>query len=311
MTTIAIILPAYNEAATITSCIQAFSQARPDATIVVVDNNSTDGTGEIAAQAINDLGIRGRVIHEPRQGKANAIRRAFSEIDVDIYAMADADSTYPPEALDQLILPVLDERADIVVGDRLSSGAYSTQNERQFHGFGNWLVSTLINKLFGVSVADVMSGYRVMSRAFVENYPCLVDGFELETDMTLFAIKARFRTLEIPIAYYSRPQGSSSKLNTYRDGVKVLRIIVKIFRYYKPLSFFGWLSCLVAILGIVAGYPAIDDWITSGYVRHVPLAILATGLEISALLSLAIGLVLDAVAYHQLESLERALRKGK
>lgn len=310
MNTISIILPAFNEAKTIADCIHGFHRALPHAEVVVIDNNSCDSTGEIAESFLTERRIRGRVLYEPRQGKANAVRRAFHEVDADIYVMVDADSTYPPEALHNLLQPILESKADIVVGDRLSSGAYSAQNHRRFHGFGNALVTLLINKLFRVSVVDVMSGYRVMTRSFVKNYPCLVDGFELETDMTLYAVNSRFRLLEIPVSYHSRPEGSFSKLNTYRDGAKVISTIVKIFRYYKPLSFFGWLSGAIAVLGLLAGYPAINDWVTDGYVQHVPMAILATGLEISALLSLAIGLVLDAVAYHQQENLERELRKG-
>lgn len=306
---IAIVLPAYNEAQTIVSCLAGFHRVLPSADIVVVDNNSNDGTGEVAARAMQQQGIPGKVLVERRQGKANAVRRAFLTVDADIFIMADADLTYPPEELTTLLAPVLERQADMVVGDRHSSGFYAKENKRAFHGFGNGLVAWMVNFLFRANLVDIMSGYRVMTRQFVQNYPCLVDGFELETDLTLYALNGRFRVMEIPICYRDRPEGSYSKLNTFADGAKVVFAIAQILRYYKPIRFFGGIALLFFLAGLAAGMPVLADWFRERYIYHLPLAVLATGLELVAVLSLAIGLILDSVAYQQRKDLERHLRK--
>ncbi len=305
--TIAIILPAYNEELTVDGTIKSFNRELPKAAIWVINNNSSDATEEVAFNAINVLGCAGGVINEPRQGKGNAIRSAFRKIEADIYILADADMTYPAEMVSKLMQPILDGRADMVVGDRHTYGDYEKENKRRFHGVGNWLVRLLVNGLFKASLVDIMSGYRVFNRNFIKLYPILVEGFEIETDMTLHALDKRFQIVEIPIQYKDRPQGSFSKLNTIADGLKVISTICNILRYYRPLYFFGCLSFASGLLGLIAAIPVIQDYLYFSYIHHVPLAILATGLEVSAFLFFSIGLVLDSMAHHERLSYERHL----
>ena len=301
---IAIVLPAYNEELTISGVIREFHGVLPEAAIWVVNNRSTDQTESIAKQVIADLGCAGGVIQEHAPGKGNAVRRAFLEIDADIYVMADADLTYPASEVHGLLGPVLRNEADMVVGDRHSSGYYGTENKRFFHGFGNQLVRRLVNLLFRSRLNDIMSGYRVFNRRFVKNYPILVSGFEIETDVTLHALDKRFRIVEIPIKYQDRPEGSSSKLNTVRDGLKVLFTIGNILRYYRPGLFFGAASMMVFLLGLVMAYPVLNDWLVHRFIYHVPLAILATGVEIVAVLLGAIALILDSLAHQDRRNFE-------
>lgn len=294
---IALILPAYNEALTIKDTIQSFHEFLPKtASIFVVDNNSSDTTQAIASNILNTLDRETGLLFESAQGKGNAIRTAFTQIDAEIYIMADADMTYPADMLDTLLKPVLDGSVDMVVGDRHSLGDYEVENKRPLHNFGNTLVKRLINKLFGSNLQDIMSGYRVMSKKFVKNYPILVSGFQLETDMTLFALDKRFKVKEIPISFTDRPEGSFSKLNTFSDGMKVLLTIFNIFRHYKPLRFFFIVAILFSVVGIIVGIPVISDYLQYKYVYHVPSAILASGLEVLALLSFMVGIILDSMA---------------
>jgi glycosyltransferase involved in cell wall biosynthesis len=304
---IAVILPAYNEEQTIGSTIEDFHSHLPAAAIWVINNRSSDATEEIARNTIARLGCRGAVINEKRPGKGNAVRRAFLDIDADIYVLVDADMTYPASQARELIAPVIAGEADMVVGDRHSTGHYAAENKRALHGFGNRLVRDLVNKLFHANLADIMSGYRVFTRRFVKSYPILVEGFEIETDMTLHALDKRFRIVEIPVDYRDRPAGSFSKLNTFRDGVRVLTTIGSILRYYRPLFFFGAAAILFALLGLIAGAPVIEEWVAERYIHHVPLAILATGLEIVAILLAAIGLMLDSIKHHDNRNFERDL----
>lgn len=297
MSTVAIILPAYNEELTIARTIEAFYRELPEAQIVVIDNNSKDSTFLIAMDTLKHLNARGVVIKEIRQGKGNAIRRAFTDVNADIYVMSDADMTYPAARVHDLIRPIAERQADMVVGDRQSGGNYKDENKRNLHSFGNDLVKTLVNGLFRAKLADIMSGYRAFSRKFVKNYPILVEGFQIETDVTLHALDKRFRIVEIPVEYKDRPQGSLSKLNTFADGAKVLFTIAQILRYYRPLAFFGGLACLFAILGLVAAVPVFQDWVMHQYIYHVPLAILAAALELVAALSLSVGLILDSITH--------------
>ena len=292
---VAVILPAYNEALTIRQTILDFAGELPDAHIVVIDNNSEDATGDIARDCFKELGIRGTLLRERRQGKGNAVRKAFTEIDADIYVMADADTTYPAKDVHKLIRPVVDGEADLVVGDRRSLGRYRQENKRSFHDFGNDLVKRLINILFASDLKDIMSGYRVFNRVFVKNYPIMVGGFELETDMALHALDKRFNIIELPIDYVDRPEGSLSKLNTFQDGFRVLLTIFNILRYYKPLYFFTLFALFFMCAGVLVGVPVINDYIVYQYVYHVPSAILATGLEIMALMSFIVGLILDSI----------------
>lgn len=251
---IAVILPAYNEEQTIAATIEDFHCELPDAEIWVVNNCSTDSTEKIARATLEYLECGGGVINEWRPGKGNAIRRAFLNIDVDIYILADADMTYPAAQVKDLMAPVLAGEADMVVGDRHSSGCYRVENKRALHGFGNRLVRELVNKLFRSNLADIMSGYRVFNRLFVKNYPVIVEGFEIETDMTLHALDKRFRIVEIPIEYRDRPEGSYSKLSTIKDGLRVINTIANILRYYRPLVFFGGGGNGVCCFGVGSRY---------------------------------------------------------
>lgn len=296
---VAVILPAFNEELTIAQTIRSFHLALPDAHVHVVDNNSSDRTAQLARETLQALGCAGSLISEPRQGKGNALRRAFREVDADIYVLSDADLTYPAERARDLIEPIACGRADMVVGDRRAGGDYLRENKRALHGPGNELVCWLINTFFSAKLGDIMSGYRVFSRDFVKNYAVLVEGFQVETDMTLHALDKRFRIVEIPVAYVDRPAGSLSKLNTLADGARVLFTILQILRYYRPLVFFGAVSGLAMAAGLVAAIPVFGDWILYRYIYHVPLAILAAALEIVAALMLSVGLVLDSIAHQQ------------
>ncbi|MBT8439172.1 MAG: glycosyltransferase family 2 protein [Gammaproteobacteria bacterium] len=307
--TITVVLPAYNEEKTIAATVEDFYKFLPEAEIWVINNRSNDDTETIARDTVSRLGCKGGVINERQPGKGNAVRRAFLDIDADIYVLADADMTYPATQVRALMAPVLAGEADMVVGDRHSAGHYTEENKRALHGFGNRLVRDLVNKLFRANLADIMSGYRVFSRRFVKSYPILVEGFEIETDMTLHALDKRFRIVEIPVEYCNRPAGSFSKLNTLRDGARVLSTIGNILRYYRPLKFFGGAAILFALLGLVAGIPVIDDWIRERFIYHVPLAILATGLEIIAIVLAAIGLILDSITHQDKRNFERELLK--
>lgn len=296
---IAIILPAYNEASTVAATMRSFHAALPVAEIVVVNNNSKDDTADIAARTLAELGARGRVLHESRQGKGNATRRAFLEVDADIYVMADADLTYPADRVRDLIRPIVEGKADMVVGDRHSGGHYAAENKRALHGFGNQLVQRMVNRLFRARLVDIMSGYRAFSRSFVKTYPILVEGFQIETDVTLHALNRRMRILEVPVEYKDRPEGSFSKLNTLSDGMRVISTIGRILRHYRPLAFFTTLSALFCIAGVAAAVPVLQEWLQMRYIARVPLAVLAASLEIVAFLLLAVGIILDSLSHHE------------
>lgn len=296
---IAIILPAFNEERTIAQTIKSFHAALPAAGIWVINNNSTDATALIASQIFHELNLweNGGIITEKNQGKGNAMRTAFLEVDADYYLISDADCTYSPEDALKLLTPVINDQADMVVGNRMANNVYKNENKRPFHNFGNKLVLFLVNTLFGGNFKDTMSGYRAMSRDFVKYYPILVDGFEIETDMTLHALDKRFRVMEAPIVYRDRQDGSYSKLNTIKDGLRVLKTLARIMRYYRPLLFFTIFSLLFCITGIAAGIPVISEYLSTQYITHIPLAILAVGLEIFALLLFISGIILDS-NYH-------------
>ncbi len=300
----AVLIPCYNEAQTIGKVVRDFRHALPDAEIWVYDNNSTDATGEIAREA------GALVRREYRQGKGFVVRSMFSEIDADVYVLVDGDDTYPAEAAPDLIVPVAEGRADMAVGDRLTNGTYREQNKRRFHDLGNGLVRGSINVLFHAGIRDVMTGYRAFSRRFVKNFPVMTGGFEIETEMTLHALDKRFAIAEIPIDYRDRPEGSASKLRTFRDGFRVLRTLLSIFKDYKPLSFYGGLALLFFLLGILAGIPVLAEYARTSYITHVPLAILASALEIMALLSLSSGLVLDTLVKADKRNYELSLLRN-
>lgn len=307
---IVLVIPAYNEEDTVAATIEGFARQLPEALIVVVDNNSKDRTSEFAKATIRELNCPGKILFERRQGKGWAIRKAFTEIDADYYVMVDADTTYVAGDVHKLLKSAIEGGYDMVIGDRHSSGAYRNQNKRRFHNFGNILITRVINVLFKNKLVDILSGYRVFSRKFVRNYPILATGFEIETEMTLHALDKGFNIVEIPISYYERPKGSVSKLNTFSDGVRILRTILWIFKDYRPLIFFGTLAALSFLIGIVAGMPVIIEYIKYRYIYRVPSAILATGLVLSSLLFFAIGLILDTVEKFQRFNYELQLLKS-
>jgi len=309
MKSTAIIIPAYNEELTIRETIVDFAKHLPEAEIYVIDNASNDKTPQIARDELSRLATKGVVLFETRKGKGNAIRKAFREINADIYIVVDGDTTYPAADVRKLLEPVQTGQADLVVGDRLANGRYANENKRMFHEIGNKVVKWLINLLFSSSLSDIMSGYRVLNRVFVKTFPVLSEGFEIETEMTLHALDKRFRIVEIPIEYRDRPVGSLSKLNTVRDGLKVLKTIGWIFKDYKPLLFFGCLTFIFASCGLLAGMSPLIEYAHTHYVSHIPLAILATGLMIFSLLLLACGLILSSIVKINLQNFELKLNE--
>ncbi|MEO5562806.1 MAG: glycosyltransferase family 2 protein [Chitinophagaceae bacterium] len=290
---IAVLIPCYNEALTIEKVVKDFSHQLPDASIYVYDNNSTDNTYEIA-KAMNVT-----VVKEPRQGKGNVVRSMLKDIDADIYILVDGDNTYPAENVHAMMKPVLEKDADIVIGDRLSNGSYLSENKRAFHNFGNSLVKRLINRLFKSDLKDIMSGYRVLNRYFAKTFPILSKGFEIETEMSIYSLHNSYKLIEIPIDYRDRPDGSVSKLNTYKDGFKVIKIIFWLFKDFKPLIFFSYASLFLVLLGVAIGIPVILEFLRTGYIERIPSAILSAALEIIAMLLFACGLILDTTVKHQ------------
>ena len=303
MKKVAIIIPAYNEEQTIRDVILDFNSYQHknqyDYGIYVIDNNSQDNTNIIAKQTFQENSIKGGILFVKRQGKANAVKTAFRKVEADVYIMIDADSTYWCEDLDKFINPILNDDADLVIGDRITTGNYAKENKRALHGFGNSLVKHMINYIFKANLNDIMTGYRGFSRQFVKNYPILCEGFELETDMTIFCLEHKFNIKEVPIKFNDRPDGSVSKLNTYSDGIKVLLTIFNLFRNYKPLSFFGKIGFIFLILGIISGLFPIHDFIETRYIYHVPMAILAVGLTITSMLTFAVALILGSIRRYQ------------
>jgi glycosyltransferase involved in cell wall biosynthesis len=287
---IAVLIPCYNEAVTIGKVIDDFKRVLPDADIYVYDNNSKDETSAIAEE-------HGAIVRlEPRQGKGNVVRQMFREIDADYYLMVDGDDTYPAEAAPELLRPLMDDVADMTVGDRLSNGTYGEENDRAFHGFGNNLVRWLIKVIYGYAFDDVMTGYRAFNRVFVKTMPVLSEGFQIETELSIHAVDKRFRIKDVPIDYRDRPEGSYSKLSTFGDGAKVLRAIASLFKDHKPMAFFGWLALILVILGLIAGIPVIAEYFQTGLVPRFPTAILAIALVICGALSFTAGIILDTVA---------------
>ena len=286
---IAVLLPAYNEEVTIVKVIEDYRRVLPHADIYVYDNNSKDKTNQLARDA-------GAIVRfEPRQGKGNVVRSMFREIDADYYIMADADDTYPAEEVEALLQPLRDGLADMTIGDRLSNGTYAEENKRGFHGFGNNLVRLLVNKLYKGNYNDIMTGYRGFNRLFVKNFPVLSPGFEIETELSIHSLDKRFKLVEVPITYKDRPEGSESKLSTFSDGFKVLRMIFNLFKDYKPLIFFSILTFLFFVLGLIVGIPVISEFARTGMIDKVPSAVLATGFMILSALSFVAGFILDTV----------------
>lgn len=303
MDKIAVLIPCYNESATIAKVVADYKKALPEAVIYVYDNNSTDGTAEIASQ------VGAVVRHEYRQGKGNVIRSMFRQIDAECYLMIDGDDTYPAENARQMCELVLDKGVDMVIGDRLSA-TYFQENKRPFHNLGNKMVRGLINQLFDSQVMDIMTGYRAFSYQFVKHFPVLSKGFEIETEMTIHALDKNFLLEEIPVQYKDRPEGSVSKLNTYTDGAKVLLTIFKLFRDYKPLLFFGVVSLILLVLSMILFVPVFIEYIQTGLVPRFPTLIVSSIMMVMSLLSFFCGLILHVVAQKHRQLYEILMNKN-
>jgi len=286
---IAVLIPCYNEAKTIEKVIKDYRKALPESDIYVYDNNSKDGTDEIARSA-------GAIVrYEYRQGKGNVIRTMFREIDADCYLMIDGDDTYPAENAKEMCDLVLEGRADMVIGDRLSS-TYFTENKRPFHNFGNRIVRWLINTLFKNNIKDIMTGYRAFSYEFVKGFPVLSKGFEIETEMTIHAVDKNFKLVEIPVTYRDRPEGSVSKLNTYSDGIKVLKMIATLFKEYKPFWFFGLFAFLLLVLSFGMGLPVVLEYFKTGLVPRFPTLIVSSIFLVLSIVLWITGIILEVIA---------------
>lgn len=283
---VAVLLPCYNEEVTIGKVVHDFKSALPNADIYVYDNNSTDRTAEIAAS-------EGAIVRkEPRQGKGNVIRAMFEDIDADVYIMSDGDDTYPADAAPAMVDKIL-EGYDMVIGDRLSS-TYFQENKRPFHNFGNDLVRFFTNHLFGGKIKDIMTGYRAFSYQFVKTYPVLSRGFEIETEMTIHALQRNMQVENVIIDYRDRPEGSESKLNTYSDGFKVLGTIARLFKNYRPFSFFGILAAILAVFGIGFMIPVLGEYFRTGLVPRFPTLIVCCFVLVAALLLFISGIILSS-----------------
>lgn len=285
---IAVLIPCYNEAITIKKVVEDYKEVLPEADIYVYDNNSTDGTDKIAKKA-------GAIVrYEYKQGKGNVIRRMFKDIDADCYLMIDGDDTYPKENAREMCNLILEEKADMVIGDRLSS-TYFTENKRPFHNFGNKIVRFLINKLFKNNIKDIMTGYRAFSYDFVKGFPVLSKGFEIETEMTIHAVDKNFKLVEIPVTYRDRPKGSASKLNTYSDGFKVLKTIAVLFKEYKPAFFFNILSVLLILISLVFMIPVFLEYYQTGLVPRFPSLIVGCFVLLVSILLWITGIILQII----------------
>ena len=301
---IAVLIPCYNESKTIEKVVKDYKKVLPNADIYVYDNNSTDGTDKIAKKA-------GAIVkYEYRQGKGNVIRSMFRDIDADCYLMIDGDDTYPKENAKEMCDLVLEGKADMVIGDRLSS-TYFTENKRPFHNFGNKLVRGLINTLFKSDIRDIMTGYRAFSYEFVKTFPVLSKGFEIETEMTIHALDKNFLLKEIPVEYRDRPEGSVSKLNTYSDGFRVLKTIARLFKEYKPTIFFSIISIIFFILSLVFGIPVFVEFFKTGLVPRIPTLIFAGFLMVIAILMFMCGLILEVVVKKHRQLFELVLLNMK
>ncbi len=289
MDKIAVLIPCYNEEKTIGKVIQDVREALPEAVIYVYDNNSTDRTAQIAEEA----GVMLR--HEYKQGKGNVVRRMFREIDAVCYLMIDGDDTYPLDCARQMVDLVLCHNADMVVGDRLSS-TYFTENKRPFHNFGNSLMRTGINTLFHSDIKDIMTGYRAFGYEFVKTFPVFSQGFEIETEMTIHAVNYNMQVDNVVVNFRDRPEGSQSKLNTYRDGIKVIHKMIQLYKNYKPLRFFGLLGLLMIFAAAVFFLPVLVDYLETGLVLRFPTLIVCGFIVMAGLLSFFSGMILEVMA---------------
>ncbi|MEG0034397.1 MAG: glycosyltransferase family 2 protein [Bacilli bacterium] len=286
---IAILIPCYNEELTVEKVVTDFKKYSSDADIYVYDNNSKDKTYELAVKS-------GAIVKkESKQGKGNVVKSMFRDIDADVYVLVDGDDTYPAEEVQKLIDPVINDNVDMVIGDRLSNGTYFSENKRGFHGFGNNLVKGLINRLFRSNVKDIMTGYRAYSKRFVKCMPIMSDGFQIETEMTIFSLVYGMNIKEVPITYRDRPEGSESKLNTFSDGLKVLVTLFDLFKNYRPFLFFGIISFIFGLVGLIVGLPVITEFIQTAFITKIPSAILAASLCIISFILFLVGVILDSI----------------
>ncbi|WP_324808073.1 glycosyltransferase [Sphingomonas sp. LY29] len=283
---IAVVLPCYNEEAAIAETVKGFRAALPDAVIYVFDNNSRDATVERAREA-------GAIVRTERmQGKGNVVRRMFADVDADVYLMADGDLTYDPKAAPEMVRMLVDEGLDMVVGTRQHAEADAY---RGGHVLGNQVFTGLLSKLFGRSFTDIFSGYRAFSRRFVKSFPVLSEGFEIETEMSVHALELKMPVGEMVTAYGVRPEGSASKLSTYRDGWRILKTIGTLYRVERPVLFYGSIGLLLMLTAVILAVPLVLTYLDTGLVPRFPTAILVTGMTIVAVLCLFAGLILDTV----------------
>lgn len=302
MSEIAVLIPCYNESQTIGKVVADYKAALPEATVYVYDNNSTDGTAQIAKDA-------GAVVrYEYKQGKGNVIRRMFLDIDADCYIMVDGDDTYPADNAREMVDAVLNKNADMVIGDRLSS-TYFSENKRPFHNFGNAIVKKSINLLFKSDISDIMTGYRAFSYRFVKTFPVLSEGFEIETEMTIHAIDKNMQIENVVVQYRDRPEGSESKLDTVSDGNKVLLTIVRFFRIYRPLQFFASLAFVMAVVSIAFFIPVFTHFLQTHEVPNVPTLVMCGFVMLAAIQSFFSGMILNAMKQRERQDFEMKLHQ--
>lgn len=294
---VAVMIPCYNESVTISKVVTDFRKSLPEADIYVYDNNSTDGTGDIARKA-------GAIVRrEHRQGKGNVMRSMFSDIDADVYIIVDGDDTYCADAAPRLVSLISEGKADMVVADRLSS-TYFTENKRAFHNSGNRLVRSLINRIFNARLHDILSGYRAFSRDFIKNFPVMSKGFEIETEMTIHALDKNYKVCEIPVEYRDRPADSESKLNTFSDGFRVIGTILVLFKSYRPFLFFSILALLSLCGSLILTVPVIMEYWETGLVPRFPSLIVGCTLLMLGILLFLCGLILSTISNNQRQLFE-------
>ena len=283
---IAVLIPCYDEEVAIGTVVRDFRAALPDAAIYVFDNNSSDRSASVAMEA-------GAIVrHVTLQGKGNVVRRMFADVEADVYVLADGDDTYPASSSPEMVERLLAANLDMLVGRRITA---ETSAYREGHRFGNWLLTECVARLFGRTFTDILSGYRVFSRRFVKSFPALATGFEIETELTVHALELRMPIDEVEIPYKSRPAGSTSKLSTYRDGLRILMTILKMYSHERPLMFFGSIGAALGLIALALAVPLFITYAETGLVPRFPTAILVTGMSLSAFLCFGCGLILDTV----------------
>lgn len=302
MSKIAVLIPCYNEGTTIGKVVVDFRSELPEADIYVYDNNSTDDTVEKAKKAGAIIG------YERRQGKGNVVRRMLREIDADCYILVDGDDTYPVENAREMARMVLEEKTDMVIGDRLSA-TYFEENKRPLHDSGNRLVRSIINRIFHSDVKDIMTGYRAMSRRLVETLPLLSEGFEIETEMTIMALDSGLDIQQIPVQYRDRPDGSVSKLNTIKDGCRILLTILKLYRDYQPLRFFSMIAVLLVVIATIVLIPVLTEYFQTGLVPRYPTLIVCGFVILFAMMMWVCGIVLEVMLAHQRQLRELIVKR--